>query len=549
MNALFRTGRFWAVIATLAAMFYGFSGMYGRAMSAFRAPEEDMDFAWFVPLFSLYILWSQRDKLLDALTSKESRPSWTGLLLCLPCIALALLGARGLQLRFEQLGFIGLLIFLPWAFYGRRAASVMLFPALYLCFTIPVSALVEMFTLHLRLLASGTALAVLNGIGIDAVREGTAIMSQGAHPFNIDVAEPCSGLRSLMALMALTAAYAWFNQPTWTRRILLFATSVPLAILGNITRILTICIVAVCANSDFALGFYHDYSGYIVFIVAIALMVAVGELITRLCDWMKWTHPLQKPEKDKAVQGQTIESASRSTSFLPYVAAPLFAAVFMFQALTPASKIMEAPEGSLPELLGYTSDEVCYCQNEACGRLCFKKDLKGESVCPTCGAEMKDASLGELTVLPSDTRFVKRVYRSADGCEYLVGIVIGGVSKRSIHRPELCLPGQGWTLMEPHDIEVAGRPYRVLKVMPPNGGAPRMMAYTFFNQEGMRTSSHIRRIFADTWDRSVFNRVDRWVMVTVHAVRAQSPRGLDIVFPADRMQLEMFLSRLSEVLP
>ncbi len=100
MNALFRTGRFWAFIATLAAMFYGFSGMYGRAMNAFRAPEEDMDFAWFVPLFSLYILWSQREKLLDALTSTESRPSWTGLLLCLPCIALALLGARGLQLRF-----------------------------------------------------------------------------------------------------------------------------------------------------------------------------------------------------------------------------------------------------------------------------------------------------------------------------------------------------------------------------------------------------------------------------------------------------------------
>jgi exosortase/archaeosortase family protein len=82
--------------------------------------------------------------------------------------------------------------------------------------------------------------------------------------------------------MALTAAYAWYTQPTWRRRAALFACSVPLAILGNIVRILSICLVAACANADFALGFYHDYSGYVVFIVAIGCMVACGEVISRV---------------------------------------------------------------------------------------------------------------------------------------------------------------------------------------------------------------------------------------------------------------------------
>jgi hypothetical protein len=128
-------------------------------------------------------------------------------------------------------------------------------------------------------------------------------------------------------------------------------------------------------------------------------------------------------------------------------------------------------------------------------------------------------------------------------------VVIGGVSKRSIHRPELCLPGQGFTLLSPHDVAVKDRPFRTLKVLPPRGGAPHLMAYTFFNQAGMRTASHTRRIIADTWDRTVFNRVDRWVMVTIHASHPLSPRGFDLADPADRRALDAFLSRLSEVLP
>ena len=99
--------------------------------------------------------------------------------------------------------------------------------------------------------------------------------------FAIDIAEPCSGLRSLFAMMALTAGYAYFTQPTWFRRGLLFALSIPIAILGNVSRIFSIVIVAATCSADFATGFYHDYSGYIVFLVAILLMVATGGLITK----------------------------------------------------------------------------------------------------------------------------------------------------------------------------------------------------------------------------------------------------------------------------
>jgi hypothetical protein len=65
----------------------------------------------------------------------------------------------------------------------------------------------------------------------------------------------------------------------------------------------------------------------------------------------------------------------------------------------------------------------------------------------------------------------------------------------------------------------------------------------------VRTASHTRRIFADTWDRTVHNRIDRWVMVTVHASSPLSAHGIDLSFPAERRLVEDFLAKLSGVLP
>ena len=272
---------FWV---TVGAALIGFHAMFGRAVDIFfNAKEEDMTFGALVPLFSIYLLWEDR----EAIKKSLGEASISGFLATIPCLALAFIGARGLQIRLEQLGFIGLAIALPWAFFGWRTAKRCVFPAAYLLFTIPLATYLDVVTIHLRLLASSTALAVLNGFGISAAQQGTAIFATGSVPFSIDVAEPCSGLRSLFALMALTAAYARLYQPTWTRRALLFACSVPLAVIGNVVRIFSICLVSAAAGQEFGTGFYHDYSGYIVFIVAIILMLAISELIDRLFDRRK----------------------------------------------------------------------------------------------------------------------------------------------------------------------------------------------------------------------------------------------------------------------
>ena len=506
-----REGEGWGLVAVAlgaaaaVALFslYGFSGMFVRAYHIYAfAEEEDMSFGWFVPLFSVYVLWTQRAALAAAV--RRGGFSWAGLAASLPFLGLALLGTRGVQIRLEMIGFIGLCVTLPWTFFGWRCAKLFLFPAGYLLFCIPMATFLDFVTIHLRYLASSTALTVLNGFGLAAVREGTAVISRGAHPFAVDVAEPCSGLRSLFALMALTAGYAYFNQPTWLRRGTLFLCSIPLAVAGNVARIVSICVIASCADPQFATGFYHDYSGYIVFVVAIALMVVAGELIDRLCGAQSAGHV----DKPTAPAAEPEDAAVRRGAVMPVAAAAFFVGVFVFQARTPAATVAKAPEVAFPELVGYTTDDGKF-------------------------AEQQEISEAELKILPKDTKIVKKMYVSPSGVNFLAAFVVGGASRASIHRPELCLPSQGFVMSNPRNFTAGGRPWHAIDIVKP-GGQPAVEAYTFFNQEGFRTASHTRRIWRDVIDRSVLNRVDRWVMLTVHA------------FGATEQELKTFLAQMGD---
>ena len=253
--------------------------LFDHAAMVFGDPKEDMSFAWYVPLFSLYVVWRERREL----AASVGDPSWLGALVALPFLFLGFLGTRGIQVRLEMVAFAGLVVALPWSFFGPATAKRLLFPAGFLLFCVPMSSFLDVVTVHLRLFATGAAEAILKGCGADIVRTGTTISASGGG-FAIDVADPCSGLRSIFALMALTAGYAYFTQPTWIRRAVLFSLSVPLAVAGNVMRILSIVLVGAYASGPFATGFYHDYSGYVVFIVAIFLMVVCGEAVSKVCD-------------------------------------------------------------------------------------------------------------------------------------------------------------------------------------------------------------------------------------------------------------------------
>ena len=477
--------------AAALTMLWGYRLLIGyHAPGIFMDPYEDLSYGWYVPIFSLYVLWRERRET----AASVGAPSAMGLIVLLPALLLGFIGARGSQIRFEIVGFVGSLIGLVWCSFGAKTMRRTLFPFLFLLFCIPLHSFLDVVTIHLRLLAVSFSYEVLRGCGVDIIREGTMLTSSTGS-FAIDVAEPCSGLRSLFAMMALVVGYGYFTQPTWGRRLALFVCAVPIAVLGNIVRILSIVCIAATCSSDFATGFYHDYSGYVVFLVAISLMVAAGGLIGKVRG-----EATDEDVRCPSGGGRSSQPPTTNLAFLLLVI--FFCSCMVYQGLTVEPTLCEAPTVRLGEL-------------------------------PDFKSEVLPVSEAELHTLPDDTIIDKRLYTDGNGVWYQVSLVIGGRSKSSIHRPELCLPSQGFQMADPRTIEVDDIDWHVVSLT--RGAVPEhVFAYTFFNQAGYRTSSHLRRIFRDVLDRSLLSRIDRWAMLTVSAGTA------------DERRLRDFLSRFTE---
>ena len=234
----------------------------------------DLSHGWLIPLVSVYILWRRRKELV----SVEKRPCGAGLAVVAFALILHWIGFRSQLTRLSILSMILLLWGIPLTLLGRELARLLVFPCTYLLFFVPLSFL-DSVTVPLRIIASTISTALLNGLGIAATQSGTAIYSAAGGGFNFDVADACSGLRSLLAMTALTAVYAYLTQERQWRKWVLFLCAVPLAMLGNIIRIVTIALIAVGFGVELAMKVYHNLSGFIVFAVAILVMTGIGRLL------------------------------------------------------------------------------------------------------------------------------------------------------------------------------------------------------------------------------------------------------------------------------
>jgi exosortase len=233
----------------------------------------DYSHGYFIPFVSLGVIWYKRKEIF----SVDMRTDWRGLGVVLAALFLHWLGAKMQQTRLSLVSLMFLLWGIPFYLFGWELAKKLIFPCSYLIFCIPLNFL-DSIAFPLRMFSTELATHMLNGLGITAVRSGTAIFIPSM-PTGMDVADPCSGLRSLLAMTALTAVYAYFTQETLLKKWILFAASIPLAVIGNIARIVTIAIVSEAIGGSLALGIYHDYSGYILFTAAISMMVVMGSLL------------------------------------------------------------------------------------------------------------------------------------------------------------------------------------------------------------------------------------------------------------------------------
>jgi len=254
-----------------------------------RSPE--WEHCWLVPFAVIGLLYYRRKDLSEIPVSG----SWLGLAALLGVLFVYWVGylADNIYLGYAALlGFVGASALWMLGWNWLKALS---FPIAFLVFMFPLPFMDNFLAFPLRIFMSAVSVGFLNLIGLSCLQSGTAIVSapdfaaglaQGQR-FAVDVADPCSGIRSLFALMMVSALYGYLVMDRPWKKWVIFLSSMPLAVAGNFARIIMLTLGTITLGPETAIGsmeepsLFHQASGFLVFGVALGGMLGVGWLLQR----------------------------------------------------------------------------------------------------------------------------------------------------------------------------------------------------------------------------------------------------------------------------
>jgi exosortase len=262
--------------------------------------DENYSHGLLIPLIIGYILWADRERL----GREQSRPSllWGGLIVVFAMLCLWV-GTAGAELYVQRMSLVLMLAGVVIYFWGWRLLRLLLVPLGLLVLAIPIPAIIfNKIAFPLQLFASRCAVWTMRLFDIPVLRQGNVIelMPKGARETKkLEVVEACSGIRSLMTLVTLAVVFAYFTRPRdndgdggnllqrvksygFWRSVILVVSAVPIAILTNALRVSGTGVLAHYYGTQVADGFFHSFSGWVVYIVAFLLLFAVGWLLDRI---------------------------------------------------------------------------------------------------------------------------------------------------------------------------------------------------------------------------------------------------------------------------
>ncbi len=249
------------------------TSLFGWLEGCYNASDDD-SFGKYIPLIVIGLLFWKREDLKFSITG----PWWGGLVILFLGLLLHLVGFMIQQTRFSALGFILGLYGIGGLACGRRFMWMTTFPMLMLIFCVPLNALAESVTFPMRILVTQLSVGTAHhALGVDVYRNGSQIMSVKGEAM-YDVAPACSGIRSLVTLVALSMVYGYTSFNSSWKRSVVVAMAFPLAILGNWVRVTTVIVVGEAFGRDAGLMIENKF-GFITFAVALGGLLSIGALL------------------------------------------------------------------------------------------------------------------------------------------------------------------------------------------------------------------------------------------------------------------------------
>lgn len=272
MNKLIKKYSREILLAVLILLAYvpAFQWMWGR----WSVKDTYYSHGMLVPFVSLFFVWQLRDEL------KKIQPTSSKWGIPLIVTGLTIHMASSLMRVYFTSGFSFLLVLFGWIlyFFGAKITRKVAFPAGFIFFMIPLPLeVISNVSFRLKILAADIATVIVNQMGILAIQKGSMIIIPPNTQVIVD--DVCSGVRSLIALMALGSIFAYWLKGSMIRRGCVFLSTIPIAIITNVCRVIILTAVSAIWGVEYVKGFVHDFTGFMVFGIAFLLLYATTKLV------------------------------------------------------------------------------------------------------------------------------------------------------------------------------------------------------------------------------------------------------------------------------
>ena len=240
------------------------------------ATDDNYSHGFFVLPLALYFAWERREGLARAV----ARPSVAGVVVVALSLLVLLAGRLSAELFLTRVSLVGVLVGTVLFVWGRDHFRLLVFPLSFLLLMIPLPAILfNQMAFPLQLAASQAGEAAIALAGIPVLREGNILRLPAQ---TLEVAEACSGLRSLISLIMLGMVLGYFtDRRTWARMAITLA-AIPIAIIANASRVAGTGIASEWVSPTAAEGFFHTFSGWLMFVVAFGGLLLVQQVISRI---------------------------------------------------------------------------------------------------------------------------------------------------------------------------------------------------------------------------------------------------------------------------
>ncbi len=270
----------WITIAWVSALILACYGPILVALVRIWNGDPDMGHGFFVPVIAAYIAWQKREEL----TGVDAKPNWWGLALLFWGAFQLYVATLGAELFLARTSLVFSIFGAVLLLGGTAYLRIFFFPLFLLFFMVPIPAIIyNQITFPLQLIASQWAEYTITLLQIPIIREGNVLeLAQQ----KLNVVEACSGIRSLLTLTFLSLVYGYFFEKRGWVRVVLFFSTIPIAIVANAGRV-TMTGVMSQINPELAEGLFHEAEGWVIFMVALVFLLAFHQVIIRTGNLMK----------------------------------------------------------------------------------------------------------------------------------------------------------------------------------------------------------------------------------------------------------------------